>query len=136
MIVLAILCTLAALAVPCFISFREKAKVAAALSDLKTIDKKLQDYFALNGVYPATLAAVGLGNFKDPWGTPYVYLRVAGAPASLLRRDRNSQPVNSDFDLYSMGADRLTDPGFNDAAARDDIVRASNGGYYGLVSNY
>lgn len=91
--------------------------------------KKLQDYFVVNGSYPATLAEVGLNHLKDPWGNPYVYLRVAGAPSSILRRDRNMQPVNSGFDQFSMGADRKTAPGFSAVVAQGDIVRANDGGY-------
>jgi general secretion pathway protein G len=45
-------------------------------------------------------------------------------------------PVNSDFDLYSMGPDGQSKPPFTAAASRDDIVRASNGGFIGPVSDF
>jgi general secretion pathway protein G len=52
------------------------------------------------------------------------------------RRDRFLNPVNTDYDLYSMGADGRTQVNFNAKWARDDIVRANNGEYVGLASEY
>ena len=45
-------------------------------------------------------------------------------------------PVNSDYDLYSMGADGDSQTPFTAEASQDDIVRCGNGSYIGLVSNY
>ena len=45
-------------------------------------------------------------------------------------------PVNSDFDLYSMGPDGDSRAPFTAKASRDDIVRASNGGFIGPVSEF
>ena len=44
----------------------------------------------------------------DPWGTPYQYTRIDGgsAPKGKLRKDHFMVPVNTDFDLYSMGKDK------------------------------
>ena len=52
------------------------------------------------------------------------------------RKDHFLVPVNSDFNLYSMGADGQTQTPFTAARARDDIVRANDGGYVGLASDY
>ena len=53
-----------------------------------------------------------------------------------MRKDHNLVPVNSDFDLYSMGKDEATNSTFTAKVSEDDIVRANNGGYVGLVSEY
>ena len=45
-------------------------------------------------------------------------------------------PVNSDYDLYSMGKDKKSAAPFTAKASRDDVVRANNGGYVGLAINY
>ena len=67
-------------------------------------------------------------------------MRIEGGTAPGLngkrRRDKNANPVNSDFDLYSMGRDGLTVPQFAGKKARDDIVRANNGDFYGLAEKH
>ncbi len=45
-------------------------------------------------------------------------------------------PVNSDYDLYSKGPDGDTQKQFTAAKARDDIVRANNGRYYGTAEDH
>jgi len=53
-----------------------------------------------------------------------------------MRRDHFLVPVNTDFDLYSLGKDGRSQSPFTAAASQDDIVRANNGLYVGLVSEY
>ena len=53
-----------------------------------------------------------------------------------MRKDHKMVPVNSDFDLYSKGRDGKSQTPFTSKASRDDIVRANNGRYIGLVSGY
>ena len=52
------------------------------------------------------------------------------------RKDHSLVPVNSDYDLYSMGPDGDSQAPFTAQASRDDIVRASNGGYIGPVIEF
>ena len=52
------------------------------------------------------------------------------------RKDHFLVPVNSDFDLYSMGADGNSQAPFTAEASYDDIVRADDGRYVGLVSEF
>jgi len=72
----------------------------------------------------------------DPWGNPYQYLRVTGSNRGALRKDRFLVPINSDFDLYSMGPDGETVLALTAKAARDDIIRANDGGYVGVAEGY
>ena len=45
-------------------------------------------------------------------------------------------PLNTDFDLYSMGPDGQTQKQLTAAKARDDIVRAGNGGFIGKAEDH
>ena len=90
---------------------------------------------ALGRGLPTTLAEAGLGG-TDPWGRPYVYLRIAGARRAQVRKDADLAPINTDFDLYSMGADGETAAPLDAEKSRDDVVRADDGNYIGLAINY
>jgi len=52
------------------------------------------------------------------------------------RKDRNLVPINSDFDLYSVGRDGMSAPALTAKVSQDDVVRASNGGFVGLARDY
>jgi general secretion pathway protein G len=45
-------------------------------------------------------------------------------------------PLNTDFDLYSIGADKKTNERINALVSQDDVIRANNGKYYGLAAEY
>lgn len=129
---------LAAMTIPRLTSAIEAAKVARAIGDIHALDVDLQ---ALDSL-PPTLAAIGRGNMLDPWGRPYQYYPFppshggGHAPPAGARRDRFLVPVNSTFDLYSLGADGETAIPFTARASQDDVVRANDGGYIGLASKF
>ena len=79
-----------------------------------------------------------MGGLLDPWTHPYQYLRINGAniKGSSLRKDKSLVPVNTDFDLYSMGKDGASVSPFTAKQSRDDIVRANNGKFVGLAADY
>jgi general secretion pathway protein G len=52
------------------------------------------------------------------------------------RKDHSLHPINSDYDLFSVGKDGKSTAALTAKISQDDIVRANNGGYVGLVSNY
>jgi general secretion pathway protein G len=73
----------------------------------------------------------------DPWGHPYQYLSFSGLKGKgEMRKDKNLVPINSDYDLYSMGPDGESQTPLTAKASRDDIIRANNGGYVGIAENY
>lgn len=45
-------------------------------------------------------------------------------------------PLNSDFDLYSMGPDGKTATPLTAKASYDDIIRAVDGKFLGLASDF
>ena len=60
----------------------------------------------------------------------------SGIRRSQLRKDHELVPLNSDFDLYSLGPDGISALALPAAPSQDDVVRAANGAYIGLGANY
>jgi general secretion pathway protein G len=137
---MAVAAILAAIAVPSLMSYRYSAKISAAINEIKLIETAIVSYIYDQGELPDSLNDIGKDQMTDPWGNPYRYLRINGGTTPGLngkrRRDKNANPVNSDYDLYSMGRDGLTSAQFMAKKARDDIVRANDGAYYGLAEDH
>ena len=53
-----------------------------------------------------------------------------------MRKDKKLVPLNSDYDLYSMGPDGESKPPLTAKASKDDIVRANDGEFVGLAERY
>ena len=141
MIVIAIIGCLSAIAVPNYLKYKNNARIAVAIADIRIIEKQIALFvFDNDGQLPNSLNNLTtISIVIDPWGNPYRYLRINGglpSAAGLARKDHMLVPVNSDYDLYSMGPDGKSKPAFTANSSQDDIVRANDGGYVGLVSNY
>jgi len=134
-IAIAIVGVMAALGITNYRGYIERVRVAKAIVDLKGIGVHLDVKKINDEALPASLAAAGLSK-NDPWGRPYVYLRLSAPPPIAARRDQFNVPINADFDLYSIGKDGLTHRQVSHPNAHDDVVRGANGGYYGLGRNY
>lgn len=131
----AILGILAAVAIPLYAGYIDKARNETCISDIKGIASKITSYYADNSVYPDSLAEVGYATYRDCWGkNPYQYLNIQTAKnKGKMRKDRFLVPINSDFDLYSMGKDGESTPPLTAKKSRDDIIRANDGAYIGLA---
>lgn len=139
LVVLGILSILALIAFPVYGEFTEKARVAKAIADIRILEDEIQAYETLNGAPPAGLDQIQRGGFRDPWGRPYEYLNFAAAGPSAQgqrRKDRFLVPLNTTFDLYSAGRDGRSQPPLTARASRDDIIRANDGGFVGLGSEF
>jgi general secretion pathway protein G len=139
MIVVAIIGTLSAVAVPNYLKYKEKGKIAVAQTDIRIIEKQINIYAIDTGELPDSLNDLSISNPIDPWNNPYQYLRIDGGDVKgkgQFRKDHFLVPVNTDYDLYSMGKDGKSQAPFTAKASQDDIVRANNGGFVGLVSDY
>lgn len=137
MVAIAIIGILAAIATPNYLSYLQRARYAVAVSDIRNISQAADEFAANNNRYPNDLTEIGMANLMDPWGNPYRYLNVANEKGlGKLRKDRSLVPVNSDYDLYSMGADGKSVRPFTAKASLDDIVRANNGAYLGYAEEY
>jgi general secretion pathway protein G len=137
MIVVVIISIIAAIAIPQYSEAINAAKIVRAMGDIKTISTEIDMYSLRNNQYPNTLADVGYDDRKDPWGQPYQYLNDQEQKGNgKVRKDKNLVPLNSDYDLYSMGRDGESVSPITAQASRDDILRANNGGFIGLAANY
>ena len=135
---LAVLATsllVASFAIPAFNGYIERSRVARAVSDIGTLSLQLYRWQRDANRLPANLAEAGLGG-DDPWGRPYVYVRAADASQTQRRKDGKLDPLNSDFDLYSLGPDGESALALPAAPSHDDVVRAKDGAYIGLAVNY
>ncbi len=138
-IVMAIIGTLVSIAVPRFLNYKNKAKIGLAIADIELLEKEILLYQIDHGKPPGTLADIGRGNYLDPWGNPYQYLNfstIKGKNKGKMRKDRFLVPLNSDYDLYSMGADGKTASPLTAQVSYDDIVRANDGAFIGLGKEY
>ena len=133
-IVLAILGIVIAFAIPAYERFVDKSRVTEAAVQLGTIMTKIRDYRAANGALPADLAAVGYAGTADPWGRPYVYTIITNP--GVARRDKKLAPINSDYDLYTVGKDGVTHNSLGHADSRDDVLRARDGRFVGLAEEF
>ncbi len=139
LIVLSLVGVLATIAYPSYTYYVDKAHNAEAAADVVTIAQAIERFYVVSGRYPDSLAEIALDGMLDPWGDPYQYLRIYGGGLKgkgKLRKDKSLVPVNSDFDLYSMGKDGASAAPFTAKAGRDDIVRANNGRYIGPAADY
>lgn len=137
LIAMAVMMTIAAIAVPSMMGAMYQAKIAKAVGDIHAIEDDVTIYEVMNDHLPSTLADIGRDTLHDPWGHPYQYLdhtNVKGKGG--FRKDRFLVPLNSDYDLYSMGQDGDSVAPLTAKKSQDDIVRASNGSYVGLASNF
>jgi general secretion pathway protein G len=134
-IVLATAFVIGSFAVPAFSGYVKRARVARAVSDIGTMSLQIYRWERDTSALPATLAEAGLRG-DDPWGRPYVYVRAADVGRAKLRKDGGRAPLNTDFDLYSLGPDGESALPLPAAASQDDVVRADDGAYIGLAVNY
>jgi general secretion pathway protein G len=163
LVVIAILGTLTGIAIPKYHSYLNIGKVEKAKSAIRSIETEILAFNSEHGRFPDSLAEIGLDGIKDPYGNPYQYIPAQdnkknskddeksnnkggnkgggssgndGSSKDKIRKDRNLHPVNTDFDLYSMGEDGKSVAPFTAKVSQDDIVRANNGQFIGLVSAY
>ena len=137
MIGIAVLGILLSLAMPRHAEYKERVKIAQAIQDIGMIGLVLDDLNMDQGQLPQSLNDIGMGGLVDPWGKPYQYVNIQNQQGNgKLRKDRNLVPINSDYDLYSMGPDGKSQSPLTAKASHDDIIRANNGLYIGIASEY
>ena len=119
------------------VSYTTRAKIAAAKGEIGAIFLKA-DMFDLSHNRPPTgLDELGMATTLDPWDNPYVFLSFEGVSGNgPKRKDHNMVPVNSYFDIYSMGPDGKSATPFTSIPGQDDIVSAGNGQYLGVACDY
>jgi len=136
LVTIAIMLTLGAIAISAYSGFIGKTKTFTAINDIRTISREIDLYKEDNGAFPLTLDDIGRGSTRDPWGNPYQYVNFATQPVGKWRRDRNMNPINTYFDLWSNGPDGVTQTQVSTPKGRDDIIRAWDGNYIGIAGDF
>lgn len=143
LIVVLMIGTLTAIGIPVYANALDKAKITRAIADIQAFGREIEAYYGYNDKFPDSLVEIGRANWRDPYGNPYEYLKIScdettgkcKAPAG-HRKDKFFKPLNWDFDLYSRGKDGLTKEALDSKEGADDIVRAANGAFVGLASEF
>lgn len=123
--------------VPAFLQELQRAKMDRAIVEISLIETQIYRFFNVNDRFPPSLNDLVQPPPPDPWGKSYQYL-TPSSPGwrGKFRKDRFLVPLNSDFDLYSSGPDGESRPPLRPKVSWDDIIRANNGGYIGLASDF
>lgn len=127
---------LIAIALPVYDGYRERIRRSQAVRDIASMSAAVQRFSLDNRAFPQTLAEVGQAGLLDPWGRPYVYYNVEANGKGGARKDHKLNPLNTDFDLYSVGKDGKSKPQISQKDSVDDIIRASNGRFVGKAADY
>lgn len=133
--VLAVIGVLSTIAVLIYANFDHQARIARAIADIATLSSEISTFETMNERLPNNLAEIGRATLLDPWGNPYEYLNFS-LGLGKERKDHALHPINTDFDLYSKGKDGDTNAPLTAKASRDDVIRANDGQFIGLASNY
>ena len=108
-----------------------------AIGDLRTLDVDIRAFQVRYNRYPVTLGEARPLVPIDPGAIPYVYtdLSQKGSKGK-ARKDGRLNPINSDFDLYSVGEDGRTSTPLTAPMSKDDVIRARDGAFLGLASEF
>lgn len=117
--------------------YAARNEVQHAVTDLGTIQVAISTYAVDNQGLPQALSELGpqISGMKDPWGNAYQYIDHTTAKKGSFRKDKIFRPINSDYDLFSMGKDGSSTSNLNAKQSRDDILRGGNGRFLGLASD-
>jgi len=113
----------------------ERTRIERAKQEIGRIESAIEDYRARHHELPSSLADLGATAPLDPWGHSYEYVNF-DASGTVGQKNYNGLPVNSEYDLYSLGPDGRTDADLWSDTARDDIVRARDGSFVGSAADF
>lgn len=136
-IVLAIGALIIAMVAPMLATYFERSRIVQATVDLRDMQKIIKQYEFVHGALPDALSDASLDTKLDPWNRPYQYFNLRTSKGNgTARKDKKLAPLNSDFDLYSVGSDGLTAASLASPNSRDDVVRARDGGFLGTAEEF
>jgi general secretion pathway protein G len=136
LMVVAILGILVAIALPSYQGYQYKAQIKITSAQIVEIQLLLEKYQVVQYSYPEFLTDINI-NKLDPWGNAYQYVNfdtVNGFGKN--RKDKNLKPLNSHYDLYSMGRDGETKGNLSNPEAQDDVILALDGAFIGLAADF
>ena len=132
----AIVAVLTAVAVPQYVGYLKRVELKQAVADIRMLEALIGRFHTEMGTPPDDLSGVVDPLPIDPWGNPYEYIKIAGEDNPACRKDKNLHPLNSDYDLYSKGADGDSKLPLTAKASHDDVIRANDGAFVGLAEDY
>ena len=122
-------------AVACVSNRVEQNRIERAKEEIARLGVEIEAYRARHHELPGSLGELGTAVPLDPWGHAYEYVNF-DAGGTVGQRSFEGLPINSEYDLYSRGADGRTEANLRSEAARDDIVRARDGTYVGPAVDF
>ncbi len=142
MLVVCIIAIASGIAVPAYTGYKEKIDAAEAVADMTGVCLLIDKFFAENNRYPNSLNEIGKGGLKDPWDREYQYQNNSLIMANDkkhkctgCRKDGPVHPINTDYDLFSVGKDGKSNDTIRAEPSQDDIIRAFNGSYLGIAKD-
>jgi general secretion pathway protein G len=137
LIAIAIIGVLVSLGISKYADYRERQRVYQAVTEIGAMSVIISNYMLDAGSPPDTLDQVGAAGNLDPWGRPYQYFNLTSRKGNgQARKDKNLNPLNSDFDLYSVGKDGSSQSSLMAKTSRDDVLRARDGRFIGLATDF
>jgi len=137
LIAVGILGVLVSLAISRYADYRERVRVNQAVTEIGAMSVIITHYILDNRSPPDSLAEVGLAGKLDPWGRPYEYFNLTSKKGNgNARKDKKLNPLNTDFDLYSIGKDGTSQSSLMAKTSRDDVIRARDGRFIGLAKDF
>lgn len=128
---------LIAILVPEVSSVLRNQKIERAVTDLTVLANAISRFTGDNGFLPDDLTEIDVPVVQDPWGRDYQYLpSTVQGYIGKARKDRFLKPLNSDFDLYSVGPDGESRRPLANPKSHDDIIRAANGAFFGVALEF
>ena len=140
LISVAIVGTLATVAIGSFAKFKDMARVARCSEEIRSLEREIAAYTTEKGELPANLQAINRQDLKDPWGNGYYYYP-ALLPVDIANYGPNNRigtfgTINTDYDLYSLGSKGPFNQSIHADESLDDIIRANDGSFVGQVKDY
>jgi general secretion pathway protein G len=122
---------------PIYGGYTDRQDRRTASTDIHVLQTAIERFRTEFGNLPDSLNGIAEPGLVDPWGNPYAYLNIEDMePGAKPRKDKNLVPLNSDFDLYSMGKDGESGVPLTVKISHDDIIRANDGAFIGLAIDY
>jgi general secretion pathway protein G len=113
----------------------ELTRVERAQEAITRIESEIEAYRARYHELPSSLTDLGASVPLDPWGHAYEYVNF-DTRGTVGQRTFEGLPINSEYDLYSRGADGRTDANLRSDTARDDVIRGRDGTYVGPSTDF
>lgn len=136
LIVLLVAALIVGTATPAYLYLVDKSRNTKTIDEISEMQRRVDRFERKNNRYPDSLTEIYPTPPSDPWGNPYQYLNIREATTPGFRTDNNLNRLNADYDLYSLGADALSIAPIGASQSRDDIIRADNGDFVGIVLDY